>query len=106
MTPLELKTAFRVMQEELTALRDRVGALEAERAAERAASAAFGGVVRGIEEDINALSEGRMHGAEKPEAQRKLCPHCGEKPAYFFHVKNCQAKNKKNKGVNGEANGH
>jgi len=73
MTPLELKTAFRVMQEELTALRDRVGALE----------------------------------AKQPEEKqvRKMCPHCGEQPAYHFHVVKC-AKNKKNKGVNGEANGH
>jgi uncharacterized coiled-coil protein SlyX len=23
----------------------------------------------------------------------RLCPHCGEKPGYFFHVRSCAAKN-------------
>ena len=31
--------------------------------------------------------------AEKQET-RKLCPHCNEKPAHYFHVKNCPKKNK------------
>ena len=26
----------------------------------------------------------------------KMCPHCNEVPAYHFHVKSCQKKNKKN----------
>jgi hypothetical protein len=35
--------------------------------------------------------------ASKPET-RKMCPKCGEKPNYFFHVKNCTGpeKNKNN----------
>jgi hypothetical protein len=30
------------------------------------------------------------------ESTRKMCPHCGVKPNHFFHVKNCQEKNKNN----------
>ena len=26
---------------------------------------------------------------------RKLCPHCGEVPAYFFHVRSCGKKQEK-----------
>jgi len=29
-------------------------------------------------------------------AKTKMCPHCNEVPAYHFHVKSCQKKNKKN----------
>ena len=75
MTPLELKTAFRVLREEVSALRDRVGALEAR-----------------LDQTVTKTAEVK---------DRKLCPHCGEVPAYHFHVVKC-AKNKKNKGVNGE----
>jgi uncharacterized coiled-coil protein SlyX len=34
------------------------------------------------------------------EAQPKvrLCPHCGEKPGYFFHVRSCAKKKNKNDG--------
>ena len=35
----------------------------------------------------------------KQEMIKKLCPHCQEKPAYHFHVKNCP-KNKNNNGAN------
>jgi DNA-directed RNA polymerase subunit M/transcription elongation factor TFIIS len=27
------------------------------------------------------------------EKEKKLCPKCGVKPAYFFHVRSCAAKN-------------
>jgi sarcosine oxidase delta subunit len=27
-----------------------------------------------------------------------LCPHCGEKPGYFFHVRSCAKKKNKNDG--------
>lgn len=34
---------------------------------------------------------------KEPEQQKvKLCPHCGEKPAYFFHTRSCLKKNKNN----------
>jgi ribosomal protein S27AE len=86
-TPLELKTAFRVLREEVSALRDRVGALEAR------------------PEVTPAQVLDAVRTAHEPVSKdRKLCPHCGEVPAYHFHVVKC-AKNKKNKGVNGEANG-
>jgi hypothetical protein len=29
---------------------------------------------------------------------RRMCPHCGEKPNHFFHVKNCAKNKKKNNG--------
>ena len=27
-----------------------------------------------------------------PQGPRKLCPVCGEVPAYYLHVKNCKGK--------------
>jgi hypothetical protein len=39
--------------------------------------------------------------ASKP--LRKMCPKCGVMPAYFFHVKNCNADKNKN---NGETDGN
>jgi cell division protein FtsL len=32
-----------------------------------------------------------LEAAKEPKV--KLCPHCGEKPGYFFHVRSCAAKN-------------
>jgi hypothetical protein len=102
MTPLELKVAFRTMQAEITALRDRVGQLEAENAK----------LVSAVPEIVQMLIDSRFLAskpidpvkvAENVKKIGKLCPHCGEKPARFFHVKNCPA-NKKNKGSNGEVN--
>ena len=29
---------------------------------------------------------------------QRLCPHCGEKPGYFFHVRSCAKKKNKNDG--------
>jgi hypothetical protein len=31
---------------------------------------------------------------EAAQPKVKLCPHCGEKPAYFFHVRSCAKKEK------------
>ena len=83
MTPLELKTAFRVLNEEVTALRNRVGALEAEKAQ----------TVEQMHEVVRQLIDSST-GVEKPN--RKMCPHCGEQPAYHFHVIKC-AKIKRTK---------
>jgi DNA-directed RNA polymerase subunit M/transcription elongation factor TFIIS len=33
--------------------------------------------------------------AEKPE--RKMCPKCGVKPAYFFHVRTCTGQKEEQK---------
>jgi hypothetical protein len=33
--------------------------------------------------------EGPVEGFAKPLVSRKLCPKCGVKPAYFFHVRTC-----------------
>jgi ribosomal protein S27AE len=95
MTPLEQKQVLLALRAEVNALRDRVGALEVERIAIRQML------------DSEALASAPMDVAkvkanvEQIKKKQKLCPHCGEQPAYFFHVKSC-AKNKKNKGVNGE----
>ena len=82
MTPLELTV---VMKE----LRSRVETLEAKVAEQEQAKE----VVRQML-DSAAL-------ASKPlEPARKMCPKCGVKPAYYFHVKNCPQKEQKN-GANG-----
>jgi hypothetical protein len=81
LTPLELKQVLLALRAEVNALRDRVGALEAR------------------PEVTPAQVLDAVRAAHEPV--KKMCPHCGEKPAYHFHVKSC-AKNKKNKGVNGE----
>jgi len=78
MTPLELKQAFRVLEarvkvleSEVTAIRNRVGSLEAKPEVTPA-------------EVLEAVKQ-----AHTPEKPKKLCPKCGKKPGYFFHVKNC-----------------
>jgi len=73
MTPLELKTAFRVMQEELTALRDRVVALEKDK------------------EMLDFFEKKKLESLLKEERKidRKMCPKCGVKPAHYFHVRSC-----------------
>ena len=70
-TNLELKTMLNVLRAEVTALRDRVGALEAR-------------------SEVATLQDGKI--------TRKMCPHCGVKPAYYFHTKNCKADKNKNNG--------
>ena len=88
MTPLEQKQVLLALRAEVTALRDRVGALES--------------LTQCLHHPFfKPKSEQETEPQEQPAKKQKLCPHCGEKPAYHFHVKSC-AKNKKNKGVNGE----
>jgi hypothetical protein len=82
MTPLELKTTLMALRAEVIALRDRVGVLEAARQ-----------VVGCKPLDVPKVEK---------KSERKMCPHCGEKPNHFFHVKNCQKKNKIN-GADKEA---
>jgi hypothetical protein len=76
MTPLELTQALRVLQAEVKALRDRVGKLES-KPAHPSASIQVADVL------------------QVPPA-RNMCPHCGVKPNYFFHVKYCQKRTKIN----------
>ena len=79
MTPLELKQALkvlegrvRVLESEVTALRNRVGSLEAKPEVTPA-------------EVLDAAKE-----AHRPvENKKKLCPKCGKVPGYFFHVRSC-----------------
>lgn len=77
MTPLELTQALRVLQAEVTALRDRVGKLESKP------------VVVSVPSPLPA-------NPESATATRNMCPHCGVKPNYFFHVKYCQKRTKIN----------
>jgi hypothetical protein len=61
--------------------------------------------LRELEARIKALEERQIHpqavrvveepqeSKESKEPKVKLCPHCGEKPGYFFHVRSCAAKN-------------
>jgi DNA repair exonuclease SbcCD ATPase subunit len=95
LTPLEQKQVLLALRAEVTALRDRVGALEAERVV-------FRQMVDNVFLASKPLDVAKVEAnVEQIKKKQKLCPHCGEQPAYFFHVKSC-AKNKKNKGVNGE----
>lgn len=32
--------------------------------------------------------------------EHKLCPKCGEQPAYFFHVRSCKGPKQKEQAVN------
>lgn len=70
MTNLELKAALNVLRAEVTALRDRVGALEAKPEPIM----------------VTVASEPKP---DEPKTNRGLCPKCKNKPNHFFHVKNC-----------------
>ena len=72
MTPLELTV---VMKE----LRSRVETLEAK---------------------VRQMLDSAALASKPLEPARKMCPKCGVKPAYYFHVKNCPQKEQKN-GANG-----
>jgi uncharacterized protein (UPF0212 family) len=63
--------------------------------------------VRSLEARVKALEIKPAQVVEKvvevqKDSGRKMCPHCGEKPNHFFHVKTC-AKNKKKKHGETEA---
>lgn len=94
MTNLELKAMLRVLQAEVTDLRNRVGALEAKLTPPKTEPVAIVPVIEYV-----SFAE-----PEVKKTDRKMCPHCGVKPNHFFHVKTCQKKNKNN-GANEEANG-
>lgn len=64
------------MWQEIKALKARVEKLEAREAMRQIV-------------DSNVLA------SKPPQLIKKMCPHCGEQRAYYFHVKNCQ-KNKNN----------
>ena len=58
-------------------------------------------MVRSLEARVKVLEERQIHPeAVRLEVQpksettplRKMCPHCGVKPAYFFHVKYCRGQ--------------
>jgi|GEM_PF-3299054 len=71
MTLLELKNELRTLRAEVIALRDRVGALEANKKPE-------------IPEEV------RQFVAEAHQPAKKLCPKCGLVPAKYFHVRSCK----------------
>lgn len=53
--------------------------------------------IKALESKVSELTE-RLDSLEaKPvEQTRKLCPKCGVKPAYHFHVMYCQGQKNKN----------
>jgi hypothetical protein len=77
---IEMSRKIKVLQAEVTALRDRVGALEiaAPQKPPRAA-------------DKARLTEGSAVAAV---TKHKLCPKCLKAPAYYFHVKYCEGPEK------------
>lgn len=93
MTPLEMKNWIRSLEE-------RISALEGDKKleAEKTRSALNDSIVQ-----MTYVGTPTVFKEDEKKTNKKLCPHCGEQPAYFFHVRKC-AKNKNNKGVNGEAN--
>jgi hypothetical protein len=72
-TALELKQRLLALEAEVVAHRNRLGALEAR--------------------EHQAVTVAPTQEAEVEVTKaRKMCPKCGEKPNYFFHVKTCQGK--------------
>jgi hypothetical protein len=71
---IEMSRKIKVLQAEVTALRDRVGALE------------------------NKTTVVGMDFGVKPAVavttKHKLCPKCLKAPAYYFHVKYCEGPEK------------
>ena len=91
-TNLELKTMLNVLRAEVTALRDRVGALEAlpDKLPALMQQVLDNAFLASKPMEVAKLSNGKI--------ERKMCPHCGVKPAYYFHTKNCKADKNKNNG--------
>jgi hypothetical protein len=81
---IEMSRKIKVLQAEVTALRDRVGALEI-----AAPQAGSGTRVRG-----NATSATDSQPAVAAVTKHKLCPKCLKAPAYYFHVKYCEGPEK------------
>jgi DNA-directed RNA polymerase subunit M/transcription elongation factor TFIIS len=76
LTNLELKHALSVLRAELIALRNRVSELEIKAAPQEKTVAKVENLVPDMPPAVAAPN-------------RKMCPKCGEKPAYFFHVRTC-----------------
>jgi hypothetical protein len=58
--------------------------------------------LRELEARIKALEDRQKPEAympvipEKAAPTQKMCPKCGVKPAYFFHVKHCRGQKQEN----------
>jgi TPP-dependent indolepyruvate ferredoxin oxidoreductase alpha subunit len=66
--------------------------------------------LQAIEARLKVLEERQIHPQavrvveepqESKEPKKNMCPKCGVKPAYFFHVKHCKAEKNKNNGDDG-----
>ena len=73
---IEVKYRFKELEEKMSTLERRLDELSLSQAAPRLSA-----ITKELE-------------AQQPKV--KLCPHCGEKPAYFFHTRSCLKKNKNN----------
>lgn len=45
-----------------------------------------------LENRLAALEYAQSTPPEEQTSERKMCPKCGVKPAYHFHVLHCQGK--------------
>ena len=83
MTPLELKQAFKVMEARVRVLESELKALQ-----ESATRKGADGIA---EADSRVPPLESVPSVKTPvAAPAKLCPKCGKKKAYFFHVKSCR----------------
>jgi hypothetical protein len=76
---IEMSRRIKVLQAEVTALRDRVGALEAAALPAIKVESSFTKTISGVAAAV---------------PKYKPCPKCGVAPGYFFHVKNCKGQEK------------
>jgi DNA repair exonuclease SbcCD ATPase subunit len=104
MTPRELSLAFKVFIREFEELKAKVQKLESEHVNPEQVIEAIRQIHGSNTIASKPIDQAKLEAnIEKIRKAQKLCPHCGEQPAYFFHVRKCSAsKNKNNKGVNGE----
>jgi ArsR family metal-binding transcriptional regulator len=62
--------------------------------------------IKALKARVEALEKAKAPKVEvAPLSRPKMCPKCGEQPAYFFHVKNCKGQNKNNNGSTKETSG-
>jgi hypothetical protein len=78
---LEVKHRLRELEARIQALEDRVPSADPVVSHE---------VVRQMVDSMLLASSPSMTLASKPAETKKMCPKCGVKPAYFFHVRACK----------------
>jgi hypothetical protein len=90
---IEMSRKIKVLQAEVTALRDRVGQLEAAQPTWKPSGSSALPAIK-VESSFTKTISGTVAPAVAAATKHKLCPKCLKAPAYYFHVKYCEGPEK------------